>query len=1470
MTAHAGTNVSYMEASWDSTKVVYTEKTASATPVTSTDTTWNDGWYVVNSDVTNTNRITVSGTVNLILCDGCTLTANSGIELEPNNIICIYGQTDNTGKLTAHLTDGAGNPGIGPTANVGTGDFIMHGGVVDVQAGGSGTGIGGFGGNPGCAGGNVTVYGGNLTAIGSYNGAGIGGNTNSGQGGSVIIYGGNVYAEGKGKTEKIGENTYAYGSAGIGGGGTGAGGSVEIYGGTVTAVGGGTLTKYIWSLTGGNNTTNTAYGIGSGWGSTDNGTLTIGEGAQITTGTNSSNASVTNASFNGGAYSDARTAYMKIEWLHTHIWSYTANDNTITATCTGEGDCPVGSKTLTLNASDATYTGSAYSGASLLNAWTSEDDMTAPGDIFYEGINGTSYASSTTAPTDVGTYQASVTVGSVTATKQFSITRAEISPTVTIDGWTYGDTASDPSVTGNSGNGTVTYTYQVNKSGEWVSTKPTTAGTHTVKATIAATDNYNGNTATADFAIGKRPVTITGVSVADKTYDGATTAEITYAGEITGAPHEDAGNVTVIAGSAAFDDANVGTQKSVTLSGFSLGGDSAGNYILSSQPAAVSANITARPVTVTAKAQSVELNGTIDGSLSQAMLTGAVSGHTLTAVTLTPTDVSHVGSSTVVPGNATIKSADEDVTNNYAITYAVGALTVTKAQPKLKPGTTLTATPLTYGQELGSATITGQMVDKSNEETEVSGTFSWEDPTKEPQVSDSDTTEYDVIFTPDNSDDYGPVQLKTTVTVNPKELTVKADDKQRILGAKDNPELTYTVTGLIGTDTEDNLFTGSLSCAADSYSTLGSKVDITQGNLATANANYSIGTFIEGTMTVILPEIWPTTIQPGSLTSTGAKLSGAVSPADYATDTYLTSVGFKYRKKGALIWENVTGTIGATYSAEISGLTPDTDYEYYAILTMKDGVTVEDTDGMITFHTQKKVLTDTGQIEVNVKIDSGSNTDVVVSVERGNDIIASDELSVTTSGGSVTFKNLPDGYYNVVTRTKDGDFTETKMLSIESGAKVKAEFIILEGKVATLVEVEGEDTPKVAVDGLNDILTNDDKNNAAEGKQDVEIKLEVEKKEETKATGHDEIKSLLDDRETIDSYLDLSLFKTVTDLSNETTGSKTNIGSTNTKILCIAIPYDFGKRSGFFVARYHSNTAERLNGFAVKPTGDYTSEGYFIDMASGYIFLYASGFSTYAVGYEEPKDDTAAGSTDDTAAESTDDTGTPAVSGGEQIAVRVSDETPASETEQESKTAKDEKAAAVIDINAGLKVSQTGKKVTVRWGKVDGAYKYAVYATYCGTEKFRRVGTVRGNKKIFTFKKLLGRKLNLKKDIKVYVVAYRKVNGKETQIARSITAHIAGKGNAKYTNVRNIRLLKKSYALKSGGTAKLKAKVVLVDKKKKQLSDDHTSEFRYVSDNKKVATVNEKGRIKAVGIGTCHIYVYAKNGYAKKIKVTVK
>ncbi len=207
-------------------------------------------------------------------------------------------------------------------------------------------------------------------------------------------------------------------------------------------------------------------------------------------------------------------------------------------------------------------------------------------------------------------------------------------------------------------------------------------------------------------------------------------------------------------------------------------------------------------------------------------------------------------------------------------------------------------------------------------------------------------------------------------------------------------------------------------------------------------------------------------------------------------------------------------------------------------------------------------------------------------------------------------------------------------------------------------------------------------------------------------------------------------------------------------------------------------------------------------------------------------------------------------------------------TEQEKKEQKKRELA----LNAKLKVSQKGRKIKISWGKVPGADGYDVYVQYCSKDfDAGSITPVKNGKTTkLTVKKVNGKNLDLKKVFKVYVSAFKQEDGKKVTLAKTITAHVVGSKNTKYTNVKAVKVKNSSYHLKKGGTAAIQAGTVLVSRNKKKLSDEHAKEFRYASTNNRIATVSKKGKIKAVGKGSCSIYVYSRNGYAKRIKVKVK
>ncbi|ADU21435.1 fibronectin type III domain-containing protein [Ruminococcus albus] len=84
-----------------------------------------------------------------------------------------------------------------------------------------------------------------------------------------------------------------------------------------------------------------------------------------------------------------------------------------------------------------------------------------------------------------------------------NVAKADIEPSVSVANWAYGDEASVPAVEGNTGEGEVTFEYKVKGADDETYTDkvPTEVGEYTVKATVAETENYNGDEAFADFAV---------------------------------------------------------------------------------------------------------------------------------------------------------------------------------------------------------------------------------------------------------------------------------------------------------------------------------------------------------------------------------------------------------------------------------------------------------------------------------------------------------------------------------------------------------------------------------------------------------------------------------------------------------------------------------------------------------------------------------------------------------------------------------------------------------------------------------------------------------------------------------------------------------------------------------------------------------------------------------------------------------
>ena len=195
-------------------------------------------------------------------------------------------------------------------------------------------------------------------------------------------------------------------------------------------------------------------------------------------------------------------------------------------------------------------------------------------------------------------------------------------------------------------------------------------------------------------------------------------------------------------------------------------------------------------------------------------------------------------------------------------------------------------------------------------------------------------------------------------------------------------------------------------------------------------------------------------------------------------------------------------------------------------------------------------------------------------------------------------------------------------------------------------------------------------------------------------------------------------------------------------------------------------------------------------------------------------------------------------------------------------------AASVSGTLIAKMTAKSSKSLTISWTKVSGAAGYDIFFGRCGKDtKVSKVKTIKGNK-TFTWKKTGLKKQN---EYRAYVKAWVKKDGKKSYVRTSPTVHGLERGyNKVYTHAKSVTVNKTKVSLKKGKTFKIKASANKFKKSKKLMTERHAPKLRYISSNKKIATVSSSGKITAKAKGSCKVYVIAVNGVGKTIKVTVK
>lgn len=207
-------------------------------------------------------------------------------------------------------------------------------------------------------------------------------------------------------------------------------------------------------------------------------------------------------------------------------------------------------------------------------------------------------------------------------------------------------------------------------------------------------------------SITPRPLDLSGLTVANKVYDGNTNASLSGSPALNAVP----GDQVTLGGTAQarFVDKNAGTGKAVLLSGLTLGGADAGNYVATGLANDLTADITPRPAAV----QGVTVASKVYDGTTVATLAGGASVNVLP------------GDSVSLAGEVQARYADKNVGTGKAVQVAGYTLAgsdagnYTLAQPQGVKGT---ITPRDI--VLTGARVADKVYDATTAATLVSGTF---------------------------------------------------------------------------------------------------------------------------------------------------------------------------------------------------------------------------------------------------------------------------------------------------------------------------------------------------------------------------------------------------------------------------------------------------------------------------------------------------------------------------------------------------------------------------------------------------------------------------------------------------------------------------------------------------------------------------------------------------------------------------
>ena len=313
---------------------------------------------------------------------------------------------------------------------------------------------------------------------------------------------------------------------------------------------------------------------------------------------------------------------------------------------------------------------------------------------------------------DVGTYTATATgldnsnyqLPADGTTLEYTIAQGTGTASVTMAGWTYGETAGSPILSSDThGTDHVTCRYTGTTAGGAAydsSAVPTDAGNYTVTATFAATDNYDAVTVQAQFTVAKKALSAVWLGL-DQVYGDGAKVEVTLPGIVS-------------SDDVAAEVSGGGTDADTYRLTAVLTGDDISNYTLKNSTATLT--IQSKPVIFTVAGNTVQA----DGSEKNASVTPDDES--------CPYTVTYRQNGSPVASPKDVGSYEIWVTitdPNYRHTNGstgmqVGVLTITQAPPVLYTAT------FTAGESAEGAAPAAQAAVKDGQIILPSNPFAWE------------------------------------------------------------------------------------------------------------------------------------------------------------------------------------------------------------------------------------------------------------------------------------------------------------------------------------------------------------------------------------------------------------------------------------------------------------------------------------------------------------------------------------------------------------------------------------------------------------------------------------------------------------------------------------------------------------------------------------------------------------------------